>query len=96
MSFYTSVNRYGNTIMYRGYNDSGAPISYKEKFKPTLYVNSKKPTNLKSFDGNYVQPRPCDSMKEAKEWLDFHGEMDGFKAHGTTNYIHQFITEKFT
>ena len=95
MSFYTSVNRYGNTIMYRGYNDSGAPISYKEKFKPTLYVNSKKPTNLKSFDGNYVQPRHCDSMKEAKEWLDFHGEMDGFKAHGTTNYIHQFITEKF-
>lgn len=95
MSFYTSVNRYGNTIMYRGYNDSGAPISYKEKFKPTLYTRSQTPTKFVSFDGGYVKPRPCDSMKEAKEWLEFHGEMDGFKAYGTTNYIHQFITDKF-
>lgn len=95
MAFYTSVNRYGNSIMYRGYNDSGVQISYKEKYKPTLYVNSKDPTDLKSFEGNYVKPRACDSMKEAKEWLDFHGEMDGFRAYGTTNYIHQFITDKF-
>jgi len=89
------VNRYSNSILYRGYTDNGTPITNRVKFKPTLYLPSKDPSNLKSFDGGDVKPVRFDTMGEAKEFLQTYEEMDNFKAYGTTNFIHQFITEKF-
>ena len=38
MSFYTSINKYGNTLLYRGYNDNGSAITKRIKFQPTLYL----------------------------------------------------------
>jgi hypothetical protein len=38
MAFYTSVNRYGNSILYRGYNDNGVAVNDRIKFKPKLYA----------------------------------------------------------
>ena len=95
MAFYTSVNRYGNSILYRGYTDNGTAINERIKFKPTLFVKSKEPSRWKSFDGDDISPVKFSDMKEAKEFLHTYEEMDNFKAYGTTNYIHQFITEKF-
>ena len=31
-AFYTSVVRYSNYILYRGYDDLGRPVAKKEKF----------------------------------------------------------------
>ena len=95
MAFYTSVNRRGNTILYRGYTDNGTAIRDEIKFKPTLFVKSKEPSKWKSFDGTDIDSVQFANMKEAKEFLQTYEEMDNFKAYGTTNYIHQFITEKF-
>ena len=95
MAFYTSVNRYGNSILYRGYTDNGTAITDRIKFKPTLFVKSKDPSEWTSFDGDNIKPVSFADMREAKEFLQTYEEMDNFKAYGTTNYIHQFITEKF-
>ena len=38
--FYTSVERFGNNILWRGYED-GKRFSYKVPFKPTLYLQTK-------------------------------------------------------
>ena len=94
-SFYTSVNRYGNSILYRGYNENGAAIAQRYKFSPTLYTPSKKPTKFKGFDSGYVAPLSFPTMRDAKEWLEQYEEMEGVNIFGTRNYIHQFITEKF-
>ena len=94
-SFYTSVNRYGNSILYRGYNENGAAIAQRYKFSPTLYTPSKKPTKFKGFDSGYVAPLSFPTMRDAKEWLEQYQEMEGVNIFGTRNYIHQFITEKF-
>lgn len=94
-SFYTSVNRYGNSILYRGYNENGAAIAQRYKFSPTLYTPSKKPTKFKGFDSGYVAPLNFPTMRDAKEWLEQYEEMEGVNIFGTRNYIHQFITEKF-
>ena len=56
MSFYTSVNRHMNQILYRGYNDSGAPIQSKVKFQPTLYIKSNDESPLRALDGTPVSP----------------------------------------
>jgi hypothetical protein len=46
MRMYTSVNRYGNELLYRGYNN-GRKESYKVKFCPTLYLPTKEKTKFK-------------------------------------------------
>jgi hypothetical protein len=49
MAFYTSVNRYGNSILYRGYNDNGVAINDRIKFKPKLYAPVDVESEYKSF-----------------------------------------------
>ena len=93
--FYTSVARYGNNIMYRGYNDKGRRIHEKVKFQPTLFVPSEKPTQYKSIFGQPVMPMVMDSMRDAKEFLDRYDGVDNFEVHGTTNYVSQFIAEHY-
>ena len=41
MNFYTNVTRYGNMILYRGY-ENGKKVSHKIKYAPTLFVSSPK------------------------------------------------------
>jgi len=97
LTFYTSVNRYGNSILYRGYTDNGTAVSHKYKFEPTLYIptRSEEDTQHKSIFGNNLKPMHFSSMREAKEFIEMYDGTENFKIFGTTNYIHQFITEKF-
>lgn len=39
MQFYTSVERFGNNILYRGYKD-GKRVAHKIPYKPTLYITA--------------------------------------------------------
>ena len=95
MAFYTSVNRYGNSILYRGYSDNGSSIAQKYKFEPSLYIESKDPSKYRSLFGKQLKPIKLPSMRDAKEFVEKYDGIDSFTVHGTTNYIHQFITEKF-
>jgi len=96
LSFYTSVNRYGNTIFYRGYNDSGNPIEQKIPFKPTLYINSNgSKSDWISLNGTPVKAVEFAKMSDAKEFLDQYKDIEQFKVYGQTNYITQYITKKF-
>ena len=70
MSFYTSVARYGNSLLYRGYNHNGVPVKKKVKYEPTLFVPTQKETTWKSLDGVPVAPVKQASMKDGKEFLE--------------------------
>tara|TARA_B110000285_G_scaffold30172_1_gene30837 strand:- start:1456 stop:3966 length:2511 start_codon:yes stop_codon:yes gene_type:complete len=97
LKFYTSVKRYGNSILYRGY-DGGHRISKKVKFEPnlflkdpegkyTLYESSKTPLKLSS--------RKFDSISAAKDFTDTHTGVKGFEIYGMTNYVSQYISSEF-
>jgi DNA polymerase elongation subunit (family B) len=94
--FYTCVNRYGNSILARGYTPEGKPFSKKVKFKPTLYLPSKKPTtDWKGIDGTPVEPFQLESMSDASEFLKEHGDISNMKVYGNQNFVAQFIQEAF-
>ena len=95
MSFYTSISRYANSILYRGYSDSGERVQRKEKFKPTLYTKAREITGWTSIDGTDVDAIKFDSMKEAKTHIEMYRDVAGYKLYGAKNYLHQYITEKF-
>ena len=94
-TFYTSVNRYGNSILFRGYDVLGEQIQTREKFSPRFFIPSKEQTKYVSFDNTFVAPMDFDTMKDAKEFIENYREVDNFRIYGTTNYIQQFITRKY-
>ena len=96
MSFYTSVVRYGNSILYRGYNAHGKKIYKREKnFKPVFFTASQKETGWKSLDGLNIAPIEMDNMRHAKQWLEENSDVSGRKIFGSKNYIHQYISQRF-
>jgi len=92
MEFYTSISRYGNSLLYRGYKD-GKRMHVKVPFSPTLYVPVEKPTAFKSLDGKYVEPVKLETMREAKEFMERYKDVSNFEIYGNTNYIAQYVAE---
>ena len=95
MQFYTNVSRYGNSILYRGYDHAGKKIIKKISYKPSLYIKSKKKSQWKSLDNQSVDSVQFDSMRDAKAFIDKYKHVDNFKIYGHSNFIQQFITEAF-
>ena len=94
--FYTSVERFGNSLLYRGYGANGNKIFQKIKYKPTLYISSKKTdTKWKALDGTPVEPMHFDSMREATEFVNTYADVPSFKIYGHTRFITSFIQNQF-
>jgi len=94
-NFYTSVVRYGNSMLYRGYDNSGKNVYRKDKFSPEFFVMSDKDTGWKSLSGHNIGKITFDNMREAKDWLDANKHVSNRTIFGNPNYIHQYITSKF-
>ena len=64
MSFYTNVCRYGNAILYRGYNQTGKRI-YKRvtDFKPVFYTQTKNDSEWRSMNNQLSKWIACVKLK---------------------------------
>jgi len=95
MNFYTSVSKYGNNLLYRGFKN-GQRVEEKIKFKPVLFVQSPKATDrYKTLDGHKVSPIEFDSMQDAREFEQRYKAVPNFPIYGQTNFVTQFIANKF-
>lgn len=103
MKFYTNVSRGPKGyILYRGY-ENGLRVTQRVKFKPTLYISSKKEKTVwTSLTENApLEPMPFDSMYDAKQFIeqyetlrDSNGKYS-FPIYGTKRWISQFLQDKF-
>ena len=94
MDFYTSIDRYGSTLLYRGYS-GGQRVKKRIPFKPTLFVNAQKNSGWTTLEGYPVEPIEFETMKEATEFTKRYQHVDNFKVYGQNNFISQFIAQKF-
>ena len=94
MKFYTSVQQAGNTILVRGY-DHGRQFSDRVKFNPTLFLPTEKPSEWKTLDGKNVRPVLQGTIKDARQFVDTHKEMEDFPVYGQTRYNNQYILEEY-
>ena len=94
MKFYTSVQQAGNTILVRGY-DHGRQFSDRVKFNPTLFLPTEKPSEWKTLDGKRVRPVKQGTIKDARQFVDTHKEMEDFPVYGQTRYNNQYILEEY-
>ena len=93
MDFYTSIERSGNFLQCRGYRGTER-IQKKFVFQPTLYVNSKT-GSWRTLDDVAVEPMQFDSMRDATEFQKRYEHVSGFDVYGMTNYVSQFIAQKW-
>lgn len=94
MNFYTSVNRYGNSILYRGIED-GERVAKKIKYMPTLFVNASHETGWYNLQNQPVLPKTFDTMRDAKDYMKQYEGVDNKTVYGTTNYVTQYINDRF-
>ena len=94
--FYTSVERYGKNILWRGYKN-GKRFSYRVPFQPTLYMHTpKKEGEFHSLIGNKsLNSHKFGDMQEAKNFIEEYKGVQNFEIFGTTNYVTQFIQEQY-
>jgi len=96
-SFYTSVERYGNNILWRGY-ENNKRFERKVKFSPTLFVGGDKSGTSQHTSLTTGRPMTSvvmDTMREAKDWIEQYKDVHGFEIGGSTNYVAQFIQQKY-
>lgn len=97
--FYTSVDRYGNNILYRGYDLEGNFIAKRVPFKPVLYFPEKsgesKRSGWKTLFGKPVRPHRFDSMRDMKQFLDMYEGVENLEVYGNERHIFAFIQSKF-
>jgi len=95
--FYTSVERFANNILWRGYED-GKRFERKVKFSPTLFISNKRGTETKYkslTNGRPLAPIKMDTMREAKDWIEQYKDVHGMQIAGSTNYVAQFIQQQY-
>ena len=94
MNFYTNVKLVGDHFLVRGYED-GKHFMTREKFNPTLFVPSKKPTQYKTLQGEYVGSIQPGSVRDCKEFIRKHSGIENFKIYGNERFLYQYISDMY-
>ncbi len=66
MRFYTNVQMVGDNFLVRGYED-GRHFATREKFYPTLFVDTKKKSKYKTLTGEPVEAIEPGTVRETSE-----------------------------
>ena len=92
--FYTTVEKFGNTLLYRGYDDKGKKQFQRIRYQPTLYIQSKKTdTKYKSIDDVPIEPMTLPTMKDCYEFTKMYDKT--MPIWGNTRHVHAFIADQF-
>ena len=92
-NYYTNVASVGNNILYRGIKN-GRRVKLKIGYSPTLFLPSKKPTQFKSLEGEYLEPMKFENIREARDFVKRYEEVSNFKIYGQTRYEYAFIADE--
>jgi len=84
----------GDNFLVRGYED-GKHFATREKFYPTLFVDSKKRTRYKTLEGDYVESIEPGTVRDCREFIKKYNEVENFNIYGNERFIYQYISDKY-
>ena len=94
MKFYTSVEQSGNNILVRGY-ENGKQFQDKVQFNPTLFLPSSVKGEWKTLGGKNVRPVKQGNIRDAKQFIEEHKDIEDFEICGQTRFLNQYILEEY-
>jgi DNA polymerase elongation subunit (family B) len=93
-NFYTNVQSIGGNILYRGIKN-GQRIKEKIEYSPSLYLPSKKITNITSLDGDYLDQKIFGTIQKARDFIkQFDGVSGASKIYGQTRFEYAYIADE--
>ena len=92
--FYTSVDRMGQYVHVRGY-ENGQRVERRFNYSPTLFVPSKEETGYKDIYGVPQMPINFQNMYDASSFMKETKSVSNGTVNGMDNYILAFISDTF-
>lgn len=65
-------------------------------FRPTLFVKAQKPSQWKTLTGVDVEPIQPGTILDCREFVDRYKSVSGFDIYGNTDYVAQYVGERFS
>ena len=93
--FFTAVDRLGQHMLVRGYDERGQPFMEKHTYSPTLFVPTNKETGYKDIYGVHQMPMNFPNMYEASTFLRDTKAVSNGVVNGMDNFVLAFIADKF-
>lgn len=94
MKYYTNIYTHANQILER-YIEDGERKMRKVPYEPTLYVNSNKQTAYKTIHGKQVEPRPFNSIRDARDFIRDYGKTSNSPVYGMQQFAYAYINEEY-
>ena len=94
--FYTNVQSFGNSILYRGI-ENGEPVRERVEYSPSYYVPARKQGQyqFKSLDGVELQQKRFNSINEAREFVKQFKDVPGAPViYGQNRFEYAFIADE--
>ena len=95
-AFYTSVDRHGNAIRFRGYIN-GKRKKANIEYKPTFFLPANKGeiTPIKSLQGESLKKYNPGTMRDCDKFIRKYKEFSNSSVYGNERYENQFIADHF-
>ena len=98
MQTYTHVQVFGNKVFHRG-RDVETGERFEETvldYRPTLFVgSSKENTEWHTIKGENVEPVQPGSVKECRQFIENHKDVEGFHLYGNEKFLYQFLSDTY-
>lgn len=94
MKFYTSIHQHNNEILER-YIEDGEPKQRKVPYQPTLYVKTTRQSTLKTINGEPVEPKMFNSIRDARNYIQEYKDVTNKPIFGMQQFAYAYINEEY-
>lgn len=93
-NFYTNVVLSGNQVLLRSVENGKKKLDRIE-FQPTMYLKTKKPSELKTLFGEPVEEFKAGGIRDTRDFIKNYEGVQGFDVYGNSNYVQQFLSDNY-
>ena len=84
----------GNKFLVRGY-DNGEHVQFRDDYRPTLFVPTKKESKYKTLEGESVASIQPGFVRDCREYYKKYQDVENFKIYVNDRYGSQYISDKY-
>jgi DNA polymerase elongation subunit (family B) len=91
-NYYTNAVTVGSNILFRGIKE-GRRVKEKIQYSPTFYLPTKKVTDFKTLQDDYLEPKTFETIRDARDFMKRYDEVENFKVYGNSRYEYAYIAD---